>query len=139
MQSIKHTFHIDANITEVYSALTTIEGLSQWWTEDTIGSTALADSIYFTFGEYATFEFQVALLDPNKLVSWKFIGGNPDWDDTYVTFVLTENEGKVMVEFVHEQFKDDYENVGNINFTWASYLTSLQHLCETGTGTPFSE
>jgi uncharacterized protein YndB with AHSA1/START domain len=139
MLSVIHTLHIAKSSDEVYQALTTIDGLSGWWTTDTIGSTALADSIYFTFGSYATFEFQVALLDPGKLVSWKFIGGNPDWDNTHVTLILTENEGKTMVEFVHDGFKEGYANFGNINFAWAGYLTSLRDYCETGKGQPFSE
>lgn len=138
MQSVIHTFHINKPQTEVYTALTTITGLASWWTEDTIGGTGLGDSIYFTFGNYATFEFQVSLLDVGKLVSWKFIGGNPDWDNTHVTFVLSTDEDKTKVEFVHDGFKEEYPNFGNINFTWAGYLSSLREYCETGKGQPFS-
>ena len=139
MQSIKHTFHIDTSFEKVYSALTTIEGLSGWWTTDTVGGEELGDALYFTFGEYATFEMQIALLDPNKLISWKFVNGNPDWEGTYITFVLSENDNKVMVEFVHEEFKDDYANIGNINFSWGRYLSSLRDFCEIGSGQPFAE
>tara|TARA_R110002050_G_C8962575_1_gene514668 strand:- start:16284 stop:16655 length:372 start_codon:yes stop_codon:yes gene_type:complete len=123
----------------VYQTLTTIEGLSSWWTTDTIGSTHLGDSLYFTFGEFATFEMQVALLNPNQLVSWKFLGGNPDWDGTYLTFILSENEGKTKLEFVHEEFQDDYDHIGNINFSWGQYLNSLRLYCETGKGSPFGQ
>ena len=139
MISIKHTFHIDAPIVKVYEALTTIEGLSEWWTRDTVGNCELGDYIYFTFGEHATFEFQVALLNENKLVNWKFEGGYPDWDGTFVAFVLSEQNGLTRMEFVHEEFKDDYEGYGNINFSWAGYLSSLRDYCETGKGKPFSE
>jgi uncharacterized protein YndB with AHSA1/START domain len=139
MQSVIHTFHINKSQEEVYQALTTIDGLSSWWTTDTIGSTALGDSIYFTFGGFATFEFQVALLDPGKLVSWKFLSGNPDWTNTYVTMVLSAEEGKTKVEFVHDGFQEDYASFGNINFTWGGYLSSLRDYCETGKGQPFSE
>ena len=138
MQSIKHTFHIDDSLSNVYKALTTIDGLSEWWTSDTIGGCELGDALYFTFGDFATFEMQIALLDPNQLVSWKFIDGNPDWIGTYITFVLSENENKTKVEFVHEHFKDDYPNIGNINFSWGRYLSSLRDFCEIGKGQPFS-
>lgn len=137
MQSIKHTFHIDSDFDTVYNALNSIEDLSQWWTKDTVGGNELGDAIYFTFGEYATFEIQIAELVKNKLVNWKFIHGNPDWNDTFITFILSENDDKIMVQFVHEEFKDDYTAIGNINFSWGRYLSSLRDFCETGTGQPF--
>lgn len=137
MQSIKHTLHINAPLDKVYQSLTTIDGLSGWWTQDTIGSCALGDALYFTFGEYATFEFQVALLNENKLVNWKFTNGNPDWEGTYLTFILSETDDKVTVEFVHEEFEDDYEGFSAIKQTWEMYLESLAQFCETGKGSPF--
>lgn len=138
MNSIEHSFVVSKPADEVYKALTTIDGLTHWWTMDTIGSVALGDSIYFTFGSYATFEFQVALLDPGKLVSWKFLSGNQDWDNTHVTFVLEENEGITHLGFVHEGFSNENNNLGAVNFTWAGYLMSLREYCETGKGKPFS-
>ncbi len=138
MISIQHTFHIKASINTVYDALTTIDGLSEWWTRDTIGNCEIGDSIYFTFGQHATFEFQVAQLDSNKSVNWKFVDGYSDWANTFVSFVLSENEGMTQLEFVHEEFQEDYEGYGNINFSWAGYLSSLRAYCENGEGSPFS-
>lgn len=139
MKSIKHQLTIESTVEKVFEALTTIEGLSGWWTVDTIGSCELGDALYFTFGEYAIFEFQVALLDTNKLVSWKFVGGNPEWDKTYITFLLEDKGGKVDFNFVHEDFEDDYEGFSRINDTWEIYLNSLKDYCETGVGQPFQE
>ncbi len=139
MKSIEHTFQSKASSTEFYNALTTIDGLSAWWTSDTIGSAELGDSLYFSFGQYAMFEFQVALLNPGKLVSWKFLHGNPDWENTYVTFIIEEVEGETVIEFVHDGFQDGYDNFENTNLAWQDYLSSLQEFCETGVGRPFSE
>lgn len=50
MYCIKHLFHINASKEEVYKALTTIEGLSQWWTNQTSGNPALDGIIEFRFG-----------------------------------------------------------------------------------------
>lgn len=33
MYCIKHLYHINTSKEEVFKALTTIKGLSQWWTE----------------------------------------------------------------------------------------------------------
>lgn len=139
MKSVEHSFQSKISSTQVYNALTTIEGLSSWWTADTIGSAALGDSLYFSFGQYAMFEFQVALLDPGKLVSWKFLHGNPDWVNTYVTFVLEEEGDETTVNFVHDGFADDFDNFENTQIAWQDYLSSLQQYCETGKGNPFIE
>ncbi len=37
MASIKHLFHINGPKEEVYNALTSIDGLSNWWTVHTSG------------------------------------------------------------------------------------------------------
>ena len=139
MQSVKHVIQIDSSIEKVYDALNTIEGLSSWWTTDTLGGEELGDALYFSFGKYATFEFQIALLDTNKLVNWKFVSGKPDWDGTYIAFLLTEKDDKVELEFIHEEFDDNYEGFSAINQTWELYLNSLKDYCETGKGQPFSE
>lgn len=139
MKSVEHYFKSKSSSTKIYTALTTIEGLSCWWTADTIGSAALGDSLYFSFGQYAMFEFQVALLDPGKLVSWKFLHGNPDWENTYVTFILEEQDGETTVNFIHDGFPDDFDNSENTQLAWQDYLSSLQQYCETGKGNPFTE
>ena len=38
--SIKHLFHIDASREKVFEAISTIKGLSNWWTSQTTGSSA---------------------------------------------------------------------------------------------------
>ena len=139
MKSIEHSFQSKASADDFYQALTTIEGLSSWWTPDTIGNPEVGDSLYFSFAHYAMFEFQVALLNPGKLVSWKFLNGNPNWDNTYVTFIIEENEEGTKIEFVHDGFQEVYDNYDNVKLSWQDYLASLKEYCETGVGRPFSE
>lgn len=62
MYSIKHLYHIDASNDEVFKALTTIEGLSQWWTEQTSSNPALDGIIEFRFGEVHFFKMEVETL-----------------------------------------------------------------------------
>ena len=46
--SIKHLLHIASSQENVFENLTTIKGLSQWWTTETSGSTELGGIIEFS-------------------------------------------------------------------------------------------
>ena len=137
MQTIQHTFHIDTSFSKVFEALTTVEGLSSWWTKTTSGNPTQGGILEFKFSEYATFEMDVVKVIEDELVEWKNISGNPAWEGTTIQFRLSENEGKVMVQFTHGAFADDYADLGNINFSWGRYLVSLRDHCENGNGDPF--
>lgn len=139
MQTIQHTFHIDTSFDKVFGALTTIDGLSGWWTKTTSGEANEGGTLFFKFGEYATFEMRVEQVLENVMVVWRSISGNPDWEETHIAFKLSENDNKVMVQFTHGTFADDYAAMGNINFSWGRYLVSLRDYCEKGTGEPFQE
>ncbi|UTW67577.1 SRPBCC domain-containing protein [bacterium SCSIO 12643] len=139
MQTLYHTFHIDSTFEKVFESLTTIDGLSGWWTKTTSGDANLNGTVFFKFAEYATFEMKVVQVQENLMVVWKSVSGNPDWEGTHIAFKLSENDNKVMVQFTHGAFSDDYSALGNINFSWGRYLESLRNYCEKGVGAPFEE
>lgn len=136
MKSVLHTFHIEAPFETVYHSLSSIEGLSNWWTKDTSGNCNIGDIITFKFGEFAMHK-KVIESKVNEIVEWECLEGNPDWEDTLIKFALSENDNKVKVEFSHIGFNDNYQELPNINFTWGRFLVSLRNLCETGKGDPY--
>ena len=94
MYSIKHLFHIDASNEEVYKALTTIDCLSNWWTEQTSGNTELESVIEFRFGKQYFNIIKVVTLTETKAVQWQCIDGPQDWINTVISFELDTNENK---------------------------------------------
>ena len=54
MAAIKHLLHINASREKVYEALTTIAGLSKWWTKQTTGDTKIGGVIQFRFESWET-------------------------------------------------------------------------------------
>ena len=52
MATIKHLFHINAPQEKVFEALTTVNGLSNWWTVATSGETKKGGILQFRFGEF---------------------------------------------------------------------------------------
>src|SRR5437870_2837931 len=95
--SIKHLFHINAPKEKVYEALTTILGLSNWWTVETSGDSSLGNEIEFKFGELGRNKMKVIALNQNESVEWECTGGPPDWIGTRLTFTLDENIDKTRV------------------------------------------
>ncbi len=49
MNDILHRVGITTSPEDVYAALTTIDGLAGWWTEDTRGDSAVGGVIEFRF------------------------------------------------------------------------------------------
>ncbi|MCH7525300.1 MAG: SRPBCC domain-containing protein [Bacteroidetes bacterium] len=137
MYCIKHLYHISTSKEEVFKALTTIKGLSQWWTEQTSGNPIQDGIIEFRFGEVHFFKMEVEALIENKVVEWKCIDGPDDWINTIITFELDANENKTRLRFKHNNWPTDGDFFAHCSFSWAGYLESLRLLLEKGKGQPF--
>lgn len=120
---------------QVYEALTTLDGLSGWWTEKTSGRTGPGDVIEFRF-EQGGVDMRIAGLDPGRLVRWDVADGPQEWVGTSVQFDLRQEGDGAVVLFRHEGWRDRGEFMHHCSTTWATFLLSLKQLLETGTGAP---
>lgn len=138
MYSIKHLFHINASTSEVYNAIASIDGLKNWWTTETSGSSAnVNDVIAFRFGNNGGPDMRVTELRPGKFVSWECIASPHGWKGTTFTFLLDENEGKTRVRFSHDGWKEQDDYYAICSFSWALFMESLRQYCQTGKGGAF--
>jgi uncharacterized protein YndB with AHSA1/START domain len=135
--SIKHLFHINAPRKKVFDALTTIDGLSGWWTTQTAGASGIGDSIQFRFGEHGGPDMQVKAITPGESVTWECTSSPHGWVGHTLTFNLDENEGKTRVRFSHDGWNVQDDSYAATNFSWARYMESLRQFCQTGTGEAF--
>ncbi|MGA2711429.1 MAG: SRPBCC domain-containing protein, partial [Steroidobacteraceae bacterium] len=70
MPDILHKVGIkSSSLIDVYNALTTVEGLSGWWTSDTHGETNIGGVLRFRFGS-GGFDMKVLELQPASQVVW---------------------------------------------------------------------
>ena len=137
MYSIKHLFHIEADINTVYQNIATISGLKEWWTVHTYGSSKINGTITFKFPPHFVNTMKVIDLQENKLVKWKCLEGADDWIDTEFTFVIDENDHKTRLRFEHSHWRVNDDFYASCSFSWGRYLESLRQLCELGKGQPF--
>ena len=136
MVDILHRVGVEGPTPEkVYEALTTIDGLAGWWTEDTSGSTDTGGVIEFRFPP-GGFDMEVIDQQPSERVTWKVVGGPPEWVGTTVDWRLRQESAHTIVLFKHEGWDEPVEFMHHCSTKWATYLMSLKSLVETGAGAP---
>ncbi len=141
MADILHRIGIRAPVTRVYNAVTTLEGLAGWWTEDVRGASQVGGKIEFRFltkgGELlGGMVMEVQELAENKAVHWRCVEGPEEWVGTEITFQLSEQDGQTIVLFGHRGWREAVEAIYHCSMKWATFLLSLREYLETGTGKP---
>ena len=121
---------------DVYRALTTLEGLCGWWTDNTQGESKVGAVLQFRFGA-GGFDMKVLELDPGRRVLWEVIAGPQEWIGTKVSFDLKQQADWTIVLFKHQGWKEPVEFMHHCSTKWGVFLLSLKSLLETGKGAPW--
>jgi uncharacterized protein YndB with AHSA1/START domain len=135
MVDILHRIGVTSSPDDVYAALTTIDGLASWWTQDTEGDGNVGGVIRFRF-EPGGFDMKVLAAQPAELVRWEVVDGPEEWIGTQIRFELKQEDGFTIVLFRHEGWKEPVEFMYHCSTKWATFLMSLKQLVETGKGEP---
>lgn len=138
MYTITHLFHIAQDRAAVYAAISSREGIQNWWVAPTTGDDQPGGRIQLHFSAQWSLTLQVVALEADKSVRWECVIGPPDWIGTQIAFQLDENEGKTRVRFSHTGFQVQDDAFAAASFSWGRYLESLRQLCQTGKGQPFA-
>ncbi|KOG23896.1 MULTISPECIES: SRPBCC family protein [Streptomyces] len=135
MPDILHRIGVTSSPAAVYTALTTVDGLASWWTEDTTGDPDVGGTIRFRF-EPGGFDMKVLDAQPDESVLWEVVDGPEEWIGTQVHFDLKEEDGFTIVLFRHAGWQQPVEFMYHCSTKWATFLMSLKKLVETGKGEP---
>jgi uncharacterized protein YndB with AHSA1/START domain len=135
MPDILHRVGIKSSVDDTYEALTTLEGLSGWWTNNTQGETKVGGVIRFRFGA-GGFDMKVLELDPGRRVLWEVVDGPEEWIGTKVSWELRQENGYAILLFKHQGWREPVEFMHHCSTKWAVFLMSLKSLLETGKGSP---
>jgi uncharacterized protein YndB with AHSA1/START domain len=132
---ILHRVAVTSSPVDVYTALTTREGLAGWWAVDTVGTGAVGDVLEFRF-ELGGIDMRVVELVPDDRVVWEVVAGPDEWIGTYVSFDLRKDGDWTVVLFAHKGWSEPVEFMHHCSTKWALFLMSLKELVETGKGSP---
>lgn len=141
MVDINHRVGIKAPISKVYEALSTVEGIANWWTKDTTGVSKHGGNVNVRFltpegKEIGSMDFEVVELEPNKKVNWRFTTGPEEWIGTDVIFDLSQDGDYTIVLFNHKNWRELVEFTYHCSMKWAIFMLSLKELLENGKGKP---
>jgi uncharacterized protein YndB with AHSA1/START domain len=141
MVHINHRVGIKAPLEKVYEALSTVKGISGWWTKDTSGNSEPGGTITVKFNssdgkEIGRMNMEVKSLEPGKKVHWTFTSGPEEWIGTDAIFDLHAEGDYTIVLFSHRNWKEQVEFTSHCSMKWAIFLLSLKEMVETGKGRP---
>src|SRR5688500_8995710 len=111
MVDIIHRIGIKAPATRVYEALTMLEGLAHWWTEEVLGDGRIGGKIEFSFRSdtgalKGKMVMEVRELNAQKNVRWRCVEGPAEWVGTDITFELSEQDDQTIVLFGHRNWRE---------------------------------
>jgi uncharacterized protein YndB with AHSA1/START domain len=133
---------IDAPRQRIFTALTTLEGLTGWWASTADGSGSAGGKIVLGFkGVDEKVTMRVDKAEPSGTVAWTCLGhiGLPDWEGTKIIFTLGErNEATTVLGFQHLGLVPELECYEQCHAGWEHFLSSLRAYAEHGLGKPFS-
>ena len=141
MVDIIHRIGIKSSPGKVYKALSTIEGLSNWWTEEVNGTEEIGGKIEFVFltetGEVkGKMVMEVKELNPKENVRWTCVDGPAEWIGTDITFEFSQQDDQTIIIFGHRNWREAVEFTAHCSMKWAVFLLSLREYVETGKGKP---
>jgi len=141
MVDILHRVGITTSQEAVYEALTTIEGLTAWWTSDVRGDADAGGVVQFRFRfddspDPAGFDMSVLEAKPAERVLWEVVGGPEEWIGTHVSWDLRTEGDYTIIMFAHRGWREPVEFMHHCSTKWATFLVSLKAYLETGTGAP---
>jgi uncharacterized protein YndB with AHSA1/START domain len=139
MPDILHKIDVRSSPAATYAALTTLDGLSGWWTTTTQGNSEVGGTIAFRFGSLGRFDMKVLELLPARRVLWQVVDGPEEWIGTKVSFELRPDGDFTAVVFKHQGWKAPVEFMHHCSTKWATYLLSMKSLLEGGKGRPHPE
>lgn len=147
MKSYQQSLSIKASPAAVYAALTTIQGLRAWWTQDCAGGVAVGDTLEFRFSECYK-DMRIEKLQADSEVRWlctrahivaESVNLADEWVGTQVVFHISDaGLGKTQLDLEHIGLLPSLQCYTLCQNGWQHFLASLQQYLETGTGTPFA-
>ena len=139
MADIYHQVLIDAPVEEIYRAITTQEGLSQWWLKDCLVKPEVGFVNIFRLPNGITNKMKVAELNKNEYVQWDCLNEANAWSGTKVMFEISTKGELGCLDFRHKGYKRPNQFYATCNYHWARHLSMLKAYCETGEDQVYEE
>ena len=130
---ILHRIGVAAKPEQVLAALTTSEGIGNWWVPGTHGDAAKGGTFEVQGGQMKVLEAGPSI------VRWRYSGPIADWVGTDVVFRLEWRDGQTVVLFSQTGWREANEMMHHCSTKWVVYLLCLKGLLEGEKGRPVTQ
>lgn len=140
MVDILHQIIIDAIPSEVYSAITSEQGLKSWWTTDVGGESKVGSALIFGFYKRSVvFRMRIDKLSQYETINWTCLGDPAEWKDTKLVWELKQkkNNNQTILTFSHTGWPSTEGEYKMCNTTWGHLMMLLKDYVEKGMINPF--
>jgi uncharacterized protein YndB with AHSA1/START domain len=134
----EQTVIVHAGPDAVFDALTTLSGLTAWWSPVS-GSGEAGGELSFIMNAAEPCVMRVDVAARPALVQWTCISCDflPDWVGTRPTYtIIPLEDGTTEVRFRHIGLTPNLECIDMCTSGWNHFIPSLRDYVETGTGSP---
>jgi uncharacterized protein YndB with AHSA1/START domain len=141
MPDIYQDFPIQVAPEHVFHAISSAEGLDEWWTKRSSGTPTLGTEYTLYFGEGYDWSARVTECVPNEAFELQMGTSDTDWAGSRVAFRLAaRNEGQATwVQFSHTGWPGANEHFRISAHCWALYLRVLRRYLEHGERVPYDD
>jgi uncharacterized protein YndB with AHSA1/START domain len=137
MAMTAHQIRVNATPGQVFDALSTIDGLTAWYTPQIEGTVGKNQEAVFRFQGREPFRWRFTELTPGSLARWQCIEGPGSSPGTLVTFRLTgKDDGSTVVECDHDGWSESDPAYKTCNTLWGILIGHLKDYAESGTPAP---
>ena len=138
MPDILQELTIAASADTLRDAVTTSEGLSAHWTDQTEATPEEGSIATFAFGpnRETVFEMRVDTIAPDE-VSWTCVGGPDEWVGTTLHWRLRPAGDATTLRFEHRGWRREDGAFAPCSYTWAMILERLDRYAVDGTRDPY--
>ena len=140
MPSILHDLPIAVPAEAVYKAITTPEGLNEWWTLTSRGTPSLGSDYSLGFGPKYQWHGKVTEATIARAFEIEITAPDTDWQGTKVGFRLTpRDDGSTLMAFRHTGWPQANAHFRTSSCCWAMYLRILRRYLEHGERVPYEK
>ncbi len=139
MPDVMHYLKIAASPDRVFEAITTADGVRNWWTRETeLDPAAGGRGVFSFYGGRVVTKVHIDGLEPSAGVRWTVVSSTAPggWEGTTISFDLSPEEDDTVLRFAHRGFREAGDAYARVTTGWAYFLFSLQQYLQTGQGGP---
>jgi uncharacterized protein YndB with AHSA1/START domain len=140
MADIVQELIVKAPPDQVFRAMSTPEGLAQWWTKATSGEPRERAEYKLYFGPEFDWRGKVVRFQPYSAFELEITEAHPDWIGTRVGCELSSvDEYSTRVRFYHTGWPAENEHWRVSCYCWAMYLRIMRRNIEHGETVPYEQ